>query len=317
MRLLFGFIIALLVTQPGCSSYRLTEEEVNRGNIPSDHKVRIVLIDSSIVESGSYKHLVVQEPADLVTGSGTERRSGKPFAGVISRSEIDSARVVELTGPKKTSAAYVCWLKNGTSVGFTEYDYLDITPEHAPGLWCAGSRAGRGPSRPFKGRIDSAEIAMIEAEDYFLFHPAFPGQGKHWANFGIGGGRGSAAALLSYSYLTGNILGGVRMIGTFPLPVAENRQNITLFEIGGLVGLGFKSRFLEASVSGGISYVNGSDGRGPHRTFSGVSFSRDLEIGLTPFELFGFGLKLFSTSNSQMEWKGFFLFIQFGRIGSR
>lgn len=297
MKPLCGFIIALLVTQQGCSYYLLTQAEVNEGKIPPEASIRVTRIDSSVVESGPFRHLVVGGPSDLVIGSGMERRSGKLFAGTVSRSEIDSARQIQVMSTDGVRETFlVCWLKNKISIGFAEYDYLDITPEHAVGLWSVGTVTDRGRTEPFKGRIDSADIKMIEAEGLSLFRPALSTRGRHWANIGIGsgregiGGREAAAFLVSYSYLSGNTLYSARMIGSFPVPVPGGEgESLTFFEIGGLFGLGFKSRFLTATMSGGISYVKGSEKlKFPlELKFSTVSFPLDLEVALTPFESFG------------------------------
>lgn len=325
-----SFVAVSLIVFQGCTSYYvLTEEEVNKKGISSETAIRVTRNDSSVVESGPFRHLLVQEPSDLIIGSGSERKSGKPFTGKVPRLEIDSARQIQV---EKTDGVqqtfFVLWLNNKTSLAFSEYDYLNITPEHQTGLWCAGTVTDGNHVQPFKGRIDSLSIRKIEAEGISLFHPSLPSSGDaseqefQWANLGLGvaGGLG-ASFLANYSLLSKTTFYSARFTSIFTLlfPGASGGSERQMVEFAALYGLGFKSRFLAASVSGGISYVSGSEQVSLQSTpgyktieFSTVSFPLDLELAITPLQSFGIALKIFSTSNSKKSWGGGALCLQFG-----
>lgn len=93
MNSLYIVIAVSFVTLQGCTfNYVLTQEDVNKGVIPIETSIRVTPDDSRVIESGPFRHVFVQEAFDFVIRSGSERKSGMPFAGKVLRSEIDSTR---------------------------------------------------------------------------------------------------------------------------------------------------------------------------------------------------------------------------------
>lgn len=312
-------IAAFLVAQNGCTSYyELTREEIEKGMIPSETALRITRNDSSIVESGAYRHALVREPTDFVIGSGSERQSGRQFAGKVPRSEIDSTRQIEVVNSHGVQETFfICWLRTKTSLAFKEYDFLNITAEDPPGLWCAGTVTDRDQVRPFKGRIDPFTINRIEAKGMTLIHPSPPSFGEseeerhHWLTLGLGIAPSKGAAFLAgYSLLSKTTLYSGRFITIFPAPLPEQRSRFFAGEVAALFGLALKSRFFMASVSGGISYLQGSE----ESKFSTIGFPLDLEVAIAPLRSFGVAAKIFSTPNSKKSWNGFLLSMRFGEL---
>lgn len=316
-------LVALLFFVCGCTSYyEIAPEDVNTGKIPSERAIRVIQRDGKVIESGAYRHIVVEEPVDLVVGTGTDRKSGRSFSGTIRRADIDSSRQIQIENASLARETYfLVWLRNKTTLAFPEYDYLNMTPEHQPGLWCAGTMTDGDHARPFKGRIDLSDITGIETKEITILHPSLPSlngptAGEYqWTNLGLGFALPVGAAFLgSYSFLSSSTLYSVRFTAATSLNFpGANEASRSAIEIAALYGLGFKSRFFLASVSGGISYVNGSEERYPDVfRYSTVSFPLDLELAITPSQSFGIAAKIFSTSNPLKSWGGFVVCLQFG-----
>jgi len=301
-------VVSLAILQGCASYYMLTHEEVDNRLIPIESTIRVMQRDSSIVESGPFRHTFVQEPSDFVIGSGSERKSSTRYAGRVLRTETDSTAQIELKNTNGVTETYfICWLKDRTSLAFAEYDYLNITPELQAGLWCAGTITQGDQTRAFKGRIDLNTIQTIEAKAFSPFRRSALSPKSRWVNVGLGGGKGAAAFLASYSFLSGSTAYSGRFVTAFTPPIVEARRSFSFAEIAALYGVGFKSRFFSASLSAGISYVNGSEG--VH--FSTIGFPIDIEAAITPLQSFGFAGKIFWTSNSKKSWGGLAICLQF------
>lgn len=323
-------IAAASLILEGCYSYQeLTHEEVSKGMIPPEVAIRITRTDGSVVQSGPYRHVLVQEPSDFIIGSGLNRKTGWSFSGTVSRSDIDSVREVRIKDPRGEERLYLLvWLSNQSSFAFEEYGHLDITPGHESGLWCAGVLADGNRAGPFKGRIDNLTIQKVEAERSSLFHPSPPWAGEDGGpiiqrmNLGLGfcrvSGDGAAAFLADYTLLSRSTLYSVRMLTTFTPPLPEVRTSPSLTEFAALYGVGTSSRFFSASAAVGVSYVRRSvriplAGGPGYRSddFSTISFPIGLEVAITPFKYSGVAAKYFATYNSRISCAGLALCLQF------
>ncbi len=333
-----GTLLLLLLSAYGCSSYYpLTREEVDAGMIPPETSIRITRDDGSTIESGAFRHAMVKEPSDFVTGVGLDRTSGKRFSGMVARSEIDSVRHIQVADPSRREQTYlVCWLANGTSIGFPEQDVLSIVPEQEPGLWCVGTQVESGLTKAFNGRIDPSDIRLIEEERIDALHPSLPTSGGRaagqflWFTLGIGAGPGPQsghappAFLVEGSMLSKASLYSARMTVSFTVPgLSDHRPNkFHVLELAALYGVALKSQLFSLSISTGISYVRGSEdidnitfgGNKITYSYATASFPLDIEAAITLSSHFGISLKYFSTSNSKKSWRGGALCVQLGNL---
>lgn len=338
---LYFLIGVSLLAQQGCASYYdLTKEDVEKGMIPLEAAIRVTRDDSSIIESGPYCHVLIEEPSDFVVGSGLDRVTGMPFAGKVLRSEIDSTRQIPTNNSRSSQATHlIVWRKQKPSLLFEENKYLDITPEYQPGLWCVGTVTASEQTQLFNGRIDPSAMRRIEtnrsqaSEGPDFFAPSLPtsgGRGQKqykWANLGIGPlstDRDRGAILVSFSMLSKSSLYSVRFTTTIPnipLPGTSGGPKSSVYELAAMYGIALKSQFFAASVSAGISYVGGSEtiplqpGLG-YKTveLSTASFPLDLELSLTPTSAIGIAVKFYSTFNSRKSWNGTAFCVQFGEL---
>jgi hypothetical protein len=324
----------------GCTAFReLSTEELDQGLIPMESPIRVTRRDGSTIESGAFLHAFVRDSSDFIIGSGSERKSGRSFAGKVPRTEIDSSRQIVYTPPAgEQHVLLLFYLKNNTSLAFAEYEYLNVTPDLEPGLWFTGTLSDGVNTRLAKGRIDLSSVGKVEAKKFVAFNPSLPSSGKdskqnfQWFDLGLGplevdldgrGGRDVGSFLLQYSLFSQGSLYSVRLISTFdglPIPVYHEGGGArsTLWELGALYGVSFTSTFLTASAALGLAYVGGASSAplqappGYTRTKIGtVSLPIDLEVVLTPFPPLGIGLTYYSSFNSQKPFTGFAFCIQF------
>ncbi len=316
-------IACVSATFGSCTTFsELSHDEIVAGAVPIESTIRVTRLDSTIVLSGPYRHLMMRDSADLVLGTGSDRKTGKPFSGRLQRSQIDSMRDVLVAGTDGEATPYlICWTAGGRSFAFATYDHLVIGPGDPPGLWCAGMITNDGRSSKYRGRIDLDSIRSVEVEGWALLRPSVPTSASPAASlrqrFNIGLGfattsvGGAAALFTDYAVRSQANLYEVRFVTTFtpPLPEAQARARMT--EIGALYGLGASWHFVSVAAAAGISYVRGSK-RTEQLTISRVSVPVEIEVAITPYEYSGISAKFFSTVNSGFSWSGFVVCFHIG-----
>lgn len=139
--------VGLVLIASGCYTYEsISKDRLNEGYPKTEDAIRITLTDGSVIESPQYAHLFTLEPTNIAMGNGQERTRPTLFNGIIRASDLDSA--------KKVSTAkgefLVCWLKNETSLGFKEGQYLMLTTQDPPGFWCARRRTWPSGSSTYR-----------------------------------------------------------------------------------------------------------------------------------------------------------------------
>ena len=148
---------ALLIS--GCYTYRsVTKDDQGEISAKNEEAIRVTLKDGSVIESPPFMHILTREQSDLIIGTGQERSTSRTFKGLITSSEIDSTRPISTADGE----ALVCWLKNKTSVAFKPREYLRLTMEDSPGLWCLGERKTPGVVIDFRGVVPRDQIEGIE-----------------------------------------------------------------------------------------------------------------------------------------------------------
>jgi hypothetical protein len=118
----------------------------------------------------SYHHVAVVDTTEFFFGVGTKRKSGLGFKGKIPIEEVDSIRMGS-AGPDSTSYL-VCWVKNGTSIVFSEEDYLWIKPNSELGFWCTGTLRRDGEQSLFKGVVPRGQIVELKTEKFDVLKTA-------------------------------------------------------------------------------------------------------------------------------------------------
>jgi hypothetical protein len=145
----------------GCFSYSYLPKEVFKQESLSEENILITLIDGSVIESQYHHHIYTTERSDFIYCSGKwKHRSGAetPFVGKLERSFIDSLKKDEF-GLK---GSYLCYLSGGTIISFREEDYISVTPDQSPGLWCTGVLTVNSKESIFKGKIPDERIKDIK-----------------------------------------------------------------------------------------------------------------------------------------------------------
>jgi hypothetical protein len=145
----------------GCYSYSiLPKEELTRKPL-SENDIIILLTDGSVIECGCYRHIFTKDRSDFIYGIGKWRHqfsAETQFRGIIERTFIDSIRKDEY-GPL---GSILCYLSGGTILSFTKGDYVKVTPDKPPGLWCTGILKHDGIESEFSGKIPNENIRAIK-----------------------------------------------------------------------------------------------------------------------------------------------------------
>lgn len=152
-----------ICTFTGCYTYdSISEHELINGYPKPEHAVRITLTDGSVIHSPEYLHIVTNEPTNVIVGIGQDRSKSTVFKGIIVANDLDSAKKV----PTTEGVSLVCWLKNKTSLGFKEDQYLMLTSQDRPGFWCAGRRTTPVGTTDFKGMLTREQVGGIEVKKF-------------------------------------------------------------------------------------------------------------------------------------------------------
>jgi hypothetical protein len=174
MKKTFIFFLCCSVLLYGCYPLSdLTHEELIDQK-SQDEAITITLVDGSVIESSPYHYIYTTEPSNFIYGSGKQkhrfiRGDDKEFIGKVDRSSIDSLGFI--------GRYIVCYLPDSTYIYFEEENYVIITPDQSPGLWCAGILTVDHKESAFSGKIPNERIKQIEMRKF-----------SHWQTYSLVGG---------------------------------------------------------------------------------------------------------------------------------
>ncbi|MGD0339005.1 MAG: hypothetical protein ABSB78_09470 [Bacteroidota bacterium] len=151
----------------GCYAYSpLTREDLLNHRVPPGNDILVTLIDGAVIKCQPYHHIYTTESADFIFGSGKRKHrfhlsEHREFVGMLQRSSIDSLRVMGIG----TDKYLMCYLPDSTDIYFLYGDYIIVTPDQPPGLWCAGIQSVDGKDSVFSGRIPNERIERVETKE--------------------------------------------------------------------------------------------------------------------------------------------------------
>jgi hypothetical protein len=162
-------IVSSLLFFTGCYTYESISKDGENGGYPkTEDAIRITLADGSVIESPPYLHIATYEPTRIVMGVGQERTRAMSFEGIVKTNDLDSAKEVS----SAQGEVLVCWLKNGTSLGFMHGQYLTLTKQDPAGFWCVGRRTTSVRTVDFRGIVMRDQIVHIEVEVFSVWRTA-------------------------------------------------------------------------------------------------------------------------------------------------
>jgi hypothetical protein len=168
MKKVFVIFLCCSILLHGCQSYTsLTRENGIEQIALSEKDFIITLTDDSVIKSRPYHHIYTAEPGDFIFGSGKRKHRfvpGEhiPYVGRVERASIDSLNFIG----ESPERYLICYLPDSTDIYYQEGDYIVITPDQPPGLWCTGTRTADGNDSIFSGRIPYERIRNIEIKKF-------------------------------------------------------------------------------------------------------------------------------------------------------
>jgi hypothetical protein len=161
MKIIVILVLCCSLLLQGCFSYAYLSKDELTGESFSEKSIVITLIDGSVIESEYNRHIYTTDRSDFIYGIGKWKHqfsTETPFLGKLERSFIDSIKEDEY-GPK---GSYLYYLSGGTIISFREEDYVSVTPDQPPGLWCTGVLTINKIESRFRGRIPEERIKDIK-----------------------------------------------------------------------------------------------------------------------------------------------------------
>lgn len=162
----FIFFLCCSILLYGCYSLSpLTQEDLLALSSLPGRRIFVTLVDGSVIKSQPHYYFYTTEPGDFIFGFGKQKhrfmlREQTEFVGKLQRASIDSLKLI-----KDLNNRYlVCYLSDSTDIYYREGDYIMVTPEQSPGLWCAGILTIDGKESVFSGRIPNERIERIEMQ---------------------------------------------------------------------------------------------------------------------------------------------------------
>lgn len=167
MKKIFIFFLCCSTLLQGCYSYSSITREDWLSQSPSvGENIFITLVDDSVIKSKPYHHIYTTEPANFIFGTAKLkhryiRREHTQFVGKLERSSVDSLKTIGV------SPQYlICYLPDSTDIYYQDGDYVIITPDQLPGLWCSGILTVDDKESIFSGRIPNESIKYIEIKKF-------------------------------------------------------------------------------------------------------------------------------------------------------
>ena len=163
MKKTFTFFLCCSILLYGCYPLSpLTHEGLIHQKL-QENDIIVTLVDGGVIKSPTYHHIYTTEPSNFIYGSGGQRHRfirgyHKEFIGKVHRSSIDSLEFI--------GRDIVCYLPDSTYIHFEDGNYIVITPDRSPGLWCAGILTVDGKDPIFSGYLPGDRIKQIEMRQY-------------------------------------------------------------------------------------------------------------------------------------------------------
>jgi hypothetical protein len=164
MKKTFIFFLCCSTLLYGCFPFSpLTQEDWLAQSSLSEREILVTLVDGSVIKSQPHHYIYTTEPSNFIYGSGRQRHrfihgEHKEFIGKVYRSSIDSLGFI--------GRYFVCYLPDSTDIYFRDGDYIVVTPDQSPGLWCAGIHTADDKESVFSGKIPQERIERVEVKKF-------------------------------------------------------------------------------------------------------------------------------------------------------
>ena len=164
MKKAFIFFLCCSTLLYGCYPLSpLTQEDwLAQSSLP-ERDISVTLVDGSVIKSQPHHYFYTTEPADFIYGFGKRkhrfvRSEHIEFVGKLQRASIDSLKLIGGVNNRYL----ICYLPDSTDIYFPDGDYIVVTPDQSPGLWCAGILTADGKESVFSGKISNDRIERVE-----------------------------------------------------------------------------------------------------------------------------------------------------------
>ncbi len=164
MKKAFIFFLCCSTLLYGCYPLSpLTQEDwLAQSSLP-ERDISVTLVDGSVIKSQPHHYFYTTEPADFIYGFGKRkhrfvRSEHIEFVGKLQRASIDSLKLIGGVNNRYL----ICYLPDSTDIYFPDGDYIVVTPDQSPGLWCAGILTADGKESVFSGKIPNDRIERVE-----------------------------------------------------------------------------------------------------------------------------------------------------------
>jgi hypothetical protein len=164
------FIFFLCCSTLLCGCYPLSpltqEDWLAQSSLP-EREILVTLVDGSVIKSQPHHYFHTTGPANFIYGFGKRkhrfvRSEHIEFVGKLQRASIDSLKLIGSVNNRYL----ICYLPDSTDIYFQDGDYIVVTPDQPPGLWCAGILNADGKESVFSGRISDERIKRVEMKKY-------------------------------------------------------------------------------------------------------------------------------------------------------
>jgi hypothetical protein len=148
----------------------LTKEDwLAQSSLP-EKEIFITLVDGSVITAQPHHYFYTTEPGDFIVGFGMQkhrfiRGEHTHYTGKVQRASIDSLAFIGGGNNKYL----ICYLPDSTDIYYGAGDYIMVTPDQSPGLWCTGTLTADGKNSIFSGKIPQERIKHIEMRRFSLW----------------------------------------------------------------------------------------------------------------------------------------------------
>jgi hypothetical protein len=175
MKKTFIFFLCCSTLLYGCFplSPLTTGDWLAQGSL-SEREILVTLVDGSVIKSQPHHHFYTTEPADFIYGFGKRKHRSirgvqTEFVGKLERASIDSLKLIGAA----SNRYLICYLPDSTDIYLRDGDYIVVTPDQSPGLWCAGVLTADGKDSVFSGKIPNDRIESVEMTKFAPLETCF------------------------------------------------------------------------------------------------------------------------------------------------
>lgn len=147
-----------------CSPYTsFTLQEYAFQKFLPEENIIVYLVEGSVIRVQPYRHIYTTGTNNFIYGFGKRKHRYIPgehieFTGKLERASIDSLRIFGVG----INRYLICYLPDSTDIYYWNGDYVIVTPDKAPGLWCAGILTTNQGDLIYSGRVLNKNIKSIE-----------------------------------------------------------------------------------------------------------------------------------------------------------